>query len=103
VASLRFCLLAAGVGGLGYAIFVTGQARRQQSYAPVAEDWIWHVLFPFLAYAGLVVAALLLESSPQAALHVTAGTALLLLFDGIHNAWDSAVWMTERRPETKEP
>jgi hypothetical protein len=103
VASLRFCLLAAGVGGLGYAIFVAGQARRQQSYAPVAEDWIWHVLFPFLAYAGLVVAALLLERSAQAALYVTAGTALLLLFDGIHNAWDSAVWMTERRTETKEP
>jgi hypothetical protein len=103
VASLRLCLLMVGVGGFGYAIFVTGQARRQSSYAPVPEDWVWHVLFPFAGYAALVVAGLLLERSAQASLYVVAGTALLLLFVGIHNAWDSAVWMTERRTETKEP
>jgi hypothetical protein len=102
MASLRLCLLAAGVTGFGYAIFVVGQARRQQSYAPVAEDWVWHVLFPFIGYAGLVVAAFLLESSPHAALYVVGGTALLLLFAGIHNAWDSAVWLTERHTESKE-
>ena len=102
VTSLRFCVLATGVAGLGYATFVTGQAKRQAGYSPVAEDWIWHSVFPFLAYVGLVVSAFLVGTRPAAALDVVAGSALLLLFVGIHNAWDAAVWMTSKRGESKE-
>ena len=36
-----------------------------------------------------------------AALYVTAGVSLLLLFIGIHNAWDIAVWFTAERPNAE--
>jgi hypothetical protein len=36
------------------------------------------------------------------ALYGVAGTSLLLLFIGIHNAWDIAVWMTLSKPGEKK-
>jgi hypothetical protein len=94
IASLRLCLLLCGLGGLVYASRVLLRARRQQSYAPVLSDWIWHIFLPFVAYAGVSIAAIFLARRPEAALYAVAGSALLLLFIGIHNAWDAAVWMT---------
>jgi hypothetical protein len=35
---------------------------------------------------------------PAAALYLIGAIALTLLFVGIHNAWDLAVWMTAERP-----
>ena len=97
VGSLQVCLLASAVVGLGYASSVVARARRQTVYDPVLSDWVWHCALPIVAYACLLVAGLWLPSSPQTALYVVGGTALLLLFIGIHNAWDSAVWMTTKR------
>jgi hypothetical protein len=95
--SLALCVSAAGVTGLGLLGWVVVQARRQQSYAPVLSDWIWHVALPLVAYASLVAAAVVLPRRPALALDVVAAAALLLLFIGIHNAWDAAVWMAARR------
>ena len=64
------------------------------------SDWLWHGMLPFLAYASLVVAGILLGSAPGAALYVVAAVALLLLYIGIHNAWDSAVWLTTKPRES---
>jgi hypothetical protein len=87
-----------GVAGLAYALMVVRRARRQTAYAPVLEDWIWHNVLPLIAYAALLVAALLLQRYPAPSLFVIAGTALLLLFVGIHNAWDAATYTAfERR------
>ena len=94
--SLRACLLATGVGGLGYASWVILQARRQKAYVPVLSDWVWHAGLPVVAYVCLVIAGVLLWRSPDAVLYVVGGTALLLLYIGIHNAWDAAVWMTTK-------
>ena len=52
---------------------------------------------PCLAYASLVAAAGVLLRSPGVALDVVAGGSLLLLFIGIRNAWDSAVWIAAGR------
>ena len=101
-ASLQACLLLAGLGGLVYASYVLLQTRRQQSYDPVLSDWIWHIGLPFVAYAAILVAAIVLSRRPEPALYAVAGSALLLLFIGIHNAWDAAVWMTTQMPE-REP
>src|SRR5438309_2357090 len=54
-----------------------------------------------LAYGSLVVAGILLGHRPEAALDVVAGAALLLLYIGIHNAWDSAVWLTTKPKESR--
>lgn len=96
ITTLRVSLLACGVGGLGYGGWVLWHARRQQSYVPVLSDWVWHTALPPVAYTAVSVGGLLLPRSPDTALEVVGAAALLLLFIGIHNAWDSAVWMTMR-------
>jgi hypothetical protein len=80
-----------GLGGLGGAAYVAVVARRLarwEVYAPVAEDWAFHVVLPLAAYAALVVAALLLPASSTPALFVVGAALLLLVVVSIHNAWD---------------
>jgi hypothetical protein len=59
----------------------------------VLEDWIWHAVLPLIAYALLLIAALLLRQHPERVLFVIGATALLLLFIGIHNAWDTVTYI----------
>jgi hypothetical protein len=82
-----------GVSGLGYAVKVILRMRKVEAYAPVGEDWIWHVAFPLVAYLTLIVSAVVLWRNSGAALYFVAAAALLLLYTGIHNAWDTATWM----------
>lgn len=82
-----------GLGGLGYVVIVLRRARRQTEYKPVLEDWLWHIIFPILAYAALVIAAVVLPDNPLPALFITGAVALLLLFVGIHNAWDTVTYL----------
>jgi len=99
LASLALCFLAVGLVGLGSGLWVVIQARRQRHYTPVAEDWIWHVVVPVAAYAGVTGAALALRRHPGPALYAVAVSALLLLYAGVHNAWDSAVYIASKRPQ----
>jgi len=89
--SLATCLLVESVVGLAYTLWTTVRARRQKSYDPVLEDWIFHIILPLLAYASLLLAALALRR--EWSLYGVAAAALLLLFIGIHNAWDAAAWI----------
>ncbi len=95
VASMRLVLVAAGVGGVVYAGVVLRRARRQTSYRPVLEDWVWHVGLPAGAYGGIASAAALARDT-GAALFVVAAMTLLLLCVGIHNAWDTVAYLTAR-------
>jgi hypothetical protein len=95
--SLALCVGAAGIAGMALSGWVVVQARRQTSYAPVLSDWIWHVALPFAAYALLLASAVALSRRPAPALDLVASAALLLLFIGIHNAWDAAVWIAARK------
>lgn len=95
--SLSICFSISGLAGLVYATFVVFRTRRQTGYAPVLEDWIWHAGLPFVSYATLFVAGLTVSSHPIGALYVIAATALLLLFIGIHNAWDAAVYISMKQ------
>ncbi|MGH7583970.1 MAG: hypothetical protein ACREL5_12160, partial [Gemmatimonadales bacterium] len=76
---------------------VTRRALRQSAYQPVLEDWIWHSWLPFVSYGAVAAAGILLASHPHPALFVIGGAALLLLFIGIHNAWDTVTFMALRR------
>ena len=42
--SLSLCLFIPGLLGLVYTIVVVARMRRQKSYVPVMEDWIWHCI-----------------------------------------------------------
>src|SRR4051812_12029182 len=68
--SLRVAVALLGAGGLGYNIVVLRRARRQRTYVPVLEDWLWHFLLPTSAYAGVLVAALLLHRGAEGPLFV---------------------------------
>jgi hypothetical protein len=81
-----------GVGGAAYAIVVARRMRRQTVYQPEFEDWLFHALLPFGAYAILALSAFEAPSHVREALFGVGGAALLLLFVGIHNAWDSVAY-----------
>lgn len=94
---LRSAALALGACGVAvaiYAVLVVRRLRRMSDYEPVLEDWLCHAMLPFIAYASLVTAAIMLTRHSAIALFMVSGAALLLLFIGIHNAWDIATYIT---------
>lgn len=91
-----------GLAGVVYAGIVMRRARRQRGYQPVFEDWMWHVILPLLAYLALWVAGLVLGRSSEVALFVIGGSLLLLVFIGIHNAWDTVTYVTALGAERGE-
>jgi hypothetical protein len=93
LAGVAYILGLSGIAGLVYGVMIIQTVRRQTIYTPVLEDWVWHFTLPPIAYAALLVAALILQSNSTLSLFVVAGTVLLLLFVGIHNAWDSVTFI----------
>jgi hypothetical protein len=81
-----------GVSGVVYALFVSWRMRVQTSYQPEFEDWLFHALLPFVAYATLAISAYAARPHARGALFGVAAAALLLLFIGIHNAWDAVTY-----------
>jgi hypothetical protein len=81
-----------GLCGIVYTATVARRLRGQTTYKSVFEDWLFHVLLPFAAYAALAVSACAARSHARLSLFVIAAAALLLLFTGIHNAWDIATY-----------
>ena len=93
-----------GVMGCVYIIIVSRRARRQTDYKPVFEDWLFHVLLPAVAYGMLAASTYGARSYAEQALFGVATSTLLLLFIGIHNAWDSVTYMIAtygRHPDQK--
>jgi hypothetical protein len=85
---------ACGLLGVLYAAVVVRRALRQSGYQPVFEDWLWHAILPTLAYAALLLSGMMLTRAVSEALLVVAGAVLLLVFIGIHNAWDTVTYVT---------
>jgi uncharacterized membrane protein len=81
-----------GLSGVVYAVIVTRRLRRQTAYQPEFEDWLFHVLLPIAAYVMLAVSAYAARSHLHEALFGVGAAALLLLFIGIHNAWDAVTY-----------
>ena len=90
-----------GISGVMYALIVARRMRVQNAYQPVFEDWLFHVLLPFAAYLALGVSAWTAHSHVHASLLLVGAAALLLLFIGIHNAWDAVTYhvFVSSRPE----
>jgi hypothetical protein len=67
---------------------------------------ISHIVLPLVAYSALSVSGILLPRDPGPWLFVVAASTLLLLFVGIHNAWDSVTYIAlqrQTRPEGNTP
>ena len=81
-----------GLCGVLYSIIVIRRMRRQTSYQLVFEDWMFHGVLPFVAYVVLAASAYAARGYAYWSLFGVASGALLLLFIGIHNAWDAATY-----------
>jgi len=92
----------AGVCGMIYSIAVLRRALRQRDYKPVLEDWIWHAALPMIAYAAQVYSGVQLTQLHPDALFIVGGSALLLVFIGIHNAWDTVTYVTMERARERK-
>jgi hypothetical protein len=82
-----------GLAGLLYSIVIVRRMSGQTFYQPVLEDWLWHVVFPLISYVAFVVAAILLPGNPTSMLFIVGAAMMLLLFIGIHNAWDNVTYI----------
>ena len=78
-----------GCGGIAYVAVVLRRMRRQGVYEPQFEDWLFHIVLPMTAYVVLTLSAVATVLFAREALFGVAAASLLLLFIGIHNAWDA--------------
>ncbi|HEY1990866.1 MAG TPA: hypothetical protein VGH71_00285 [Gammaproteobacteria bacterium] len=81
-----------GLLGTVYALSIARRMSTQTAYQPVLEDWIFHALLPLAAYAALAVSAFAAPAHTREALFGVGAAVLVLLFAGIHNAWDSVAY-----------
>jgi len=78
-----------GLSGAAYTVLVARRVRRQRSYRPDLEDWLFHSLLPLAAYAVLALSSLAAHAHAHESLIAVGAAILLLLFIAIHNAWDA--------------
>jgi len=100
--SAGVALALCGALGCVYSLIVVRRTRRVVKYQPTMDDWLWFVLLPLVAYIGLLISAIALQRSPGPALFAISGTALVLLFVGIRNAWDTVIYVALARREAPE-
>jgi hypothetical protein len=92
-----------GLGGIAYALVIARRLRSQSIYRPVFEDWLFHVLLPLASYALLAISAYMARSQARTSLYLVGAATLLLLFVGIHNAWDAVTYHVYRKRGQPEP
>jgi hypothetical protein len=92
ITAAAICWGLLGLAGLIYEIIVARRMRTQTAYSPEFEDLLFHFLLPFAAYSILTASAVFARSHERGALFTVAAAALLLLFIGIHNAWDAVTY-----------
>jgi hypothetical protein len=98
-----------GFGGVVFSVIVARRMRKQTAYEPVLENWLFYVAVPLAAYAVLAGSSFAASSHTREALFGVGRAALLLLFTGIYNSWDSVSYHAlvtrakERRDEAKPP
>jgi hypothetical protein len=88
-----------GLSGLAYASITTRRMWRQNFYQPEFEDWLFHAMLPLLAYAILALSAFAIPSYTREALFGVGAASLILLFVGIHNAWDAVAFHVYTRKQ----
>jgi hypothetical protein len=90
------------ITGLGLTLYSVATIYRMYAnirlYAPAIEDWIFNASLPLMCCLALLVAGALVLHHSVWALYIIGVVTLAMLFIGVHNAWDLAVWITVERP-----
>ena len=81
-----------GLCGFIYELIVARRMHKQSTYRPAFEDWFFHIVLPLAAYALLAVSCVAAFFRPVEAQFAVAAATLILLFAGIHNAWDATTY-----------
>ncbi len=89
-----------GFSGIIYTVIIVRHIFRQGAYKPVFEDWLCHVILPLVAYAILTFSAFAAWRHERPALFAVGAASLILLFDGIHNAWDTTTYHVYTKSRT---
>jgi hypothetical protein len=95
-------LALAGLGGIVYVSRIALRTRNLNTYAADVEDWSWYIVLPLLAYAATLGGGIGLFFAPRLALFALAGSALVQIFNGIHNAWDVVTFIAISEAELKK-
>jgi hypothetical protein len=102
LASAAVALGVVGVAGIMYTAIIMRRVTRQSGYQLVFEDWLFHTGLPFVAYAAVLTSGLTLIRDTSDATFGVAGASLLLLFIGVHNAWDTVTFLATEKGDTGE-
>ncbi|MBV8529836.1 MAG: hypothetical protein JO104_00845 [Candidatus Eremiobacteraeota bacterium] len=89
----------AGLYGIVYLTRIFFLTRRMTGYTPDAEDWSWYTILPFVATVVIFAGSLALPVAEAQALYAIAAGVVLLIFIGIHNAWDVVTFLAVRRDD----
>jgi hypothetical protein len=87
-----------GLIGIFYTAIVTRRASHTERYQPVLEDWIFHVVLPFVSYILLLAASVALTRFDTPSLFAIGAASLILLVVGVHNAWDTVTYIALDMP-----
>jgi hypothetical protein len=94
---------AVGLCGLLYMTLTVWRIHHQSAYRMDWEDRSFHVLLPYLAYGLLTLSSAAAIPHTREAMFGVGAATLLLLFIGIHNAWDAVAYqvfvLRRRDPE----
>lgn len=82
-----------GIAGVIYGIIVARRMTKPMSYKPDFADWMFFVVVPLLGYVVLAASSAEALFHPEEALIGIGAATLVLLFMGIHNAWDSVSYL----------
>jgi hypothetical protein len=82
-----------GLCGVGYMLLIFYRTRGLSQYTPDLEDWAWYTAVPLLAYAAIFAGAVMMFRHSGVGPFAAAGGVMLLLFAGIHNAWDIVTYL----------
>jgi hypothetical protein len=83
-----------GLCGIAYIVRVSITAARLDTYTPDTEDWCWYTALPIVAYLLVLGGASWLLAWPARGLYAIGAADILLIFVGIHNAWDVVTYIT---------
>jgi hypothetical protein len=99
--SVAFLLGLLGLGMLAYLVSIMRRMRRVPLYQTPLKDWLWYFTFPLIAYIALIVGAIALPANPALALYIVSAAMVVLLFLGIHNAWDLVTYLAVERSHSE--
>ena len=97
-------VLLAAVALTGFVVMIASGVHATWTHSDLGlDDLTWYVILPYVSYAAIGAASLIVWRAPSLGLHIVAGAVLLLLLVGIRNAWDLVVYQIQQGNRERDP